>query len=72
MKKMSKQKIIASKFTDEAGTVTLGSHLGRSFGYFSEQTTDFKMGKVNCPENAIIYINQVYLTKKNNKKNVLC
>ena len=49
--------IIASKFSDKTGLVSS-----------TEQTNNFNMAKVNYPENAIIYINQVYLTGKNNKK----
>ena len=61
-------KINASKYTNELGTVTSGTRLWSSFGYFSEQTNNFNMKKVNYPENKIIYINQAYLTTKNNKK----
>ena len=60
--------IIASKFIDEVKNITSGRHLWSIFGYFSEQTSNFNLGKVNYPENAVIYINQAYLTIKNNEK----
>ena len=57
-------KVTTSKFNDETGTVTSGSRLWSIFGYFSDQTTNFNMKKVNYPENSIISINQGYLIIK--------
>ena len=37
------------------------------FGYFKQQPCDFGMEKENYPENSIMYINQGYLTIKDNK-----
>ena len=37
-------------------------------GYFKQQPCDFGMDKENFPENSIIYINQGYLTVKDNRK----
>ena len=65
---MFETQIIASTFSDEVGTVTSGSRLRWSFDYFSEQTNNFNIAKVNYLENTIMYINQAYLTIKNNKK----
>lgn len=36
-------------------------------GYFNNQPTDFNMKKINYPENSVIYVNQAYLTVKNDK-----
>ena len=60
-------KITTSKCNDETGAVTSGLCLRPSFGYFSDQTTNFNMKKVSYPDNSIIYINQGYLTIKNKK-----
>ena len=60
--------ILESKCTNKVGNVTSGSRVWSNFGYFSEQMSNFNVGKVNYPENAIICINQAYLTIKNNKK----
>lgn len=37
------------------------------YGYFKQQACDFHIDKNNFPENSIIYINQGYLTVKDNK-----
>ena len=60
--------ILESKCTNKVGNVTSGSRVCSNFGYFSEQMSNFNMGKVNYPENTIICINQAYLMIKNNKK----
>ena len=36
--------------------------------YFQQQLCDFNMDKENYPENSKIYLNQGYLTVKDNKK----
>ena len=56
-----------SKFNDEVAPVTSGSCLWPKFAYFSEQSTNFNLKKVNFQENSIIYVNQRYLKIKNNK-----
>ena len=66
--KIVETQTISSKFSDEAGIVSSGTRLWSSFGYDSKQTNNFNMSKVNCPVNTIIYIDQAYLTVKNNKK----
>ena len=38
------------------------------YGYFKPQLCDFHLDKENYPENSILYINQGYLTIKDNKK----
>ena len=60
--------LIASKFTDESSDLTSGRRLWPSYGYFSDQTNNFNLAKDNYPENCIPYVNQGYLTIKNNKR----
>ena len=38
------------------------------YGYFKKQLCNFGMKKENFPKNSIIYVNQGYLTIKDNKK----
>ena len=45
-----------------------GTDLWRKNGYFSTQACDFSIEKANFPENTIFYINQAYLSYKDNKK----
>ena len=63
--------IIASEFDDESGQASTYTRIWQQYGYLKQQSTDFNMKKRNYPENSIIYINQAFLTVKNNKKNVL-
>ena len=37
-------------------------------GYFKQQPCDFHLDKENYPENSIFYINQGYLSYKDNRK----
>ena len=59
--------LIASKFFDENGVVVSGRRLWHKNGFFGDQTNNCNLVKANMPENAIIYINQAYMTVKNNK-----
>ena len=45
-----------------------GERVWKQAGFFGEIRTDYNMEKVNFPENALIYINQAYLTIYKNKK----
>ena len=45
-----------------------GNAYGQSLFFFSEQTTNFCIAKVNFHVNCIIYINQGYLMIKNSKR----
>ena len=38
------------------------------YGYFKRQPRDFHLDKENYPENSILFINQRYLTIKDDKK----
>lgn len=60
--------IVASKFDDENDSVSASTQIWSQYGYLNQQSTDFNTKKVNYPQNLIIYINQAYLTVKNNKK----
>ena len=61
--------IIASKFDHENGQVSSSPRIWPQYGCFNQQTTNFNMEKkISYSENSIIYINQVYLTVKINKK----
>ena len=42
--------------------------LWRKNGFFSSQVCDFSLEKANLPESTIFYLNQVYLSYKDNKK----
>ena len=68
-------KIIASKFNEEIETiisgqrtVTYGQQLWPKLGYFSGQTNNFNMQTLNYSGNSIIYVNQGYLTMKQDKR----
>ena len=41
-----------------------GEPIWNRFGYFGQLCSDFNLEKVNFPENALFYVNQVYLTVK--------
>ena len=40
----------------------------KKWRYFGQLSSDFNLEKVNFPENALIYINQVYLTVQKSKR----
>ena len=42
--------------------------LFKNNGFFSSQVCDFSLEKTNLPENTILYLNQCYLSHKDNKK----
>lgn len=44
------------------------SRIWPGFGYFNNLPADFNMKKKKYPDNSVIYVNQAYLTAKNNKK----
>ena len=58
--------ITASNFENGNGKNT--SNILSEYGYFKQQPCDFGMDKENFPEYVIIYINQGYLTIKDNRK----
>ena len=60
--------IIAITFDDENGQDPTSIRVWPNYGYFNQQLTDFKLKRKNHPEIWIIYINQAYLTVKNNKR----
>ena len=45
-----------------------GEPVWKKFGYFGQLRTDFNLENINFPENALLYINQVYLTVQKSKK----
>ena len=57
--------IVATRFESGNGKNTTCVWPGLSF---KEQTCDFGMEKENYPENSMIYVNQCYLTIKDNKR----
>ena len=58
--------IVATRFENRNGKNT--TCVWPESGYFKQQPCDSKMEKENYPENSIIYINQGYLTIKDNKR----
>ena len=44
----------------------------KSFGYFDARKSDYSIEKVNFPKNTLLYVNQVYLTVKKNRKIFYC
>ena len=60
--------IIAITFDDENGQDSTSIRVWPNYGYFNQQLSDFKLKRKNHPEIWIIYINQAYLTVKNNKR----
>ena len=58
--------IVATKFENRNGKST--TRVLPEYGYFKQQSCDFGIEKKKFPENSIIYINQGYLTIKDNKK----
>ena len=49
-----------------------GEKVWKKHGFFNAIKPDFNMEKVNYPENTLFYINQSYLTVKNNKNIFYC
>ena len=47
--------------------VVFGDRVWKKHGFFNAIKPDFNMEKVNHPVNTLFYINQAYLTVKNNK-----
>ena len=43
-----------------------------NFGYLKQQACDFLVEKANMSEMTVFYVNQAYLSYKNNKKNYYC
>ena len=62
--------IITTKFDNENGQVSTSTRVWPSCGYWMAMATayNFNLKENNHPENSIIYINQAYLTIKNNKR----
>ena len=52
--------------------VVFGDRVWKKHGFFNAIKPDFNMEKVNHPVNTLFYINQAYLTVKNNKKIFYC
>ena len=59
--------LIASKFSDENGIAVSGRRLCLKYGYFNKQTNNFNLVKAKMLENCLLYVNQAYVTIKNNK-----
>ena len=64
--------VTESKKENVSGDVSeiAGEPVWKKFGYFGQLRTDFNLENVNFPENALLYINQVYLTVQKSKKNL--
>ena len=58
--------IVATKFENGNGKNT--TCVWPEYGYFKQQPYGFGMEKENFPENSINYLNQGYLTLKDNRK----
>ena len=53
---------------DPGGFKRNSSDLWPNYGYFKQQACDFAVEKANMPEMTAFYINQAYLSYKDNKK----
>ena len=63
----------AATIENENETVEMsGEKILKKHDFFNAIKSDFNMEKVNYPENTLFYINQAYLTVKNNKKIFYC
>ena len=61
--------IVASKFDDNGQSqVKNCTRIWPEYEHFKQQLCDFHMDKNNFPENWILYIDQGYLTAKDNKR----
>ena len=59
---------VAENVSENASSEIAGEPVWTKFGYFGQQRTDYKLEKVNFPENALFYINQAYLNVQKSKK----
>ena len=57
---------------DSAGFKRNSTDLWPKYGYFKQQACDFSVEKANMPEMTAFYINQAYLSYKDNKKIYYC
>ena len=65
-------KIVAATFENNLGPEEVSSErVWRSYVFFDARESDYSMEKVNFPENTLYYLNQLYVTVKKNKKNLL-
>ena len=63
----------AATIENENETVEMsGEKIWKKHDFFNAIKSDFNMEKVNYPENPLFYINQAYLTVKNNTKIFYC
>ena len=53
---------------DPNGFKRNSTDLWPSYGYFKQQACDFLVEKANMPEMTLFYVNQAYLSSKDNKK----
>ena len=56
---------------DCGGFKRSSTDLWPNYGYLKQQACDFSVEKANMPEKTAFYINQAYLSYKDNKKNIL-
>ena len=62
-------KVVAATFENEIGSEEVsGERLWKQYGFFDARKSDYSMEKVNFLENTVFYLNQSYLTVKENKK----
>ena len=59
---------VAENVSGDPSSNIAGEHVWANFGYFGQLRTEYNLEKVNFPENALFYINQVYLTVQKSKK----
>lgn len=55
-------------FDNKKENLTNCTRILPAYGYFKEQPCEFHMDKDNFSENSMIFINQGYLTVKDNKR----
>ena len=64
---------MAAIFENKIGSEEISAErVWRQYGFFDSGKSYFSMEKVNYPENTILYLNQAYLTVKENKKIYYC
>ena len=59
--------IVAESKTGNVSEIA-GEPIWKKSGYYSQLRTDYNLKKANFPENALLYINQVYLVVQKSKK----
>ena len=66
-------KTVAATFENYFGSAEVSSEkVWEKFGFFDARKSENSLKKVNFPKNTLIYLNQSYLTVKENKKIFYC